>query len=194
MTPFIEAHTSLRSRAERIYRVIRETQQPRPIRFPVIQNFERFPVDQESAVRGAIIVPYLKEQDCFPLYLDPEKQMPGIKRWGFPGGKRKQHDTSIARTAVREFKEETGLDPEKLELTFQYLNIVPIRKTEPTLYYAVFATDLPDGTRIRPHDPRVKIRIADRDELEMLSESGEILPNHVAYWDTYQLYLELQAE
>lgn len=58
------------------------------------------------------IIPVFRGDDgLLSVLIVSQKNNNGEKRWGFPKGHPESSDTNIKETALREFKEETGLTP-----------------------------------------------------------------------------------
>ena len=60
--------------------------------------------------KGAGIALFQKRNDVYAILLGKRTISPQKGKWSIPGGGFEKDDTSLYKTALREFKEETGID------------------------------------------------------------------------------------
>ena len=60
--------------------------------------------------KGAGIALFQKRNDVYAILLGKRMISPQKGKWSIPGGGFEKDDTSLYKTALREFKEETGID------------------------------------------------------------------------------------
>jgi 8-oxo-dGTP pyrophosphatase MutT (NUDIX family) len=94
-------------------------QDAQAIMMPTLSDRSRFSLEAKKDARegGVMILFYQKDGSLhFPLIQRPDYDGVHAKQMSFPGGKKDLTDESLIDTAVRETKEEIGIDPGKIEI------------------------------------------------------------------------------
>ena len=89
------------------------------VMMPTMSDRSRFSLEAKKGARpgGVMILFYLKDNSLhFPLIQRPDYDGVHAKQMSFPGGKKDEEDESLKITALRETKEEIGVDPSKIEI------------------------------------------------------------------------------
>ena len=94
-------------------------QDAQEVMMPTMSDRSRFSLEAKKGARpgGVMILFYLKDNFLhFPLIQRPDYDGVHAKQMSFPGGKKDEEDESLKITALRETKEEIGIDPSKIEI------------------------------------------------------------------------------
>lgn len=94
-------------------------QDAQAVMMPTMSDRSRFSLEAKKGARpgGVMILFYLKDNFLhFPLIQRPDYDGVHAKQMSFPGGKKDEEDESLKITALRETKEEIGIDPSKIEI------------------------------------------------------------------------------
>jgi len=80
----------------------------------------------DNARNAAVMALFFPEDECIKLVFIRRNEYPGVHsgQVSFPGGMQEKYDASLKDTALRETGEETGIDPDKIDV---------IGKTSPLL-------------------------------------------------------------
>ncbi|MFI5171527.1 MAG: NUDIX domain-containing protein [Chitinophagales bacterium] len=109
------------------------------------------------------------------ILLVKRKYEPFIGVWGLPGGKM-DGDEKIEETAVREVKEETGLDVELLSIVGVYSD--PERDPRGRYVSTAFVAKPKGGKLVAASDASKVMRIADYSKLDLAFDHKEILEDY----------------
>lgn len=143
--------------------------------------FARMIESRPSDLGSSVVVVIDEKTSNFVLIREITKPPPIF--WKFPGGKIKREDFSkdpknsdlaAKMAAIREVKEETGLE----------VKVVPvgkIRKREHYLYIFAGLAKIDDRTELRSENPAEEVRIF---SLEEIRNCGEFLPQHKPILDS----------
>ena len=94
-------------------------QDAQAIMMPTLSDKSRFSLEAKKGARagGVMILLYLKDGSIhFPLIQRPDYDGVHAKQMSFPGGKKDVEDESLMITALRETKEEIGIEPSQVEV------------------------------------------------------------------------------
>ena len=82
----------------------------------MIKNFPRTPA-KDSRIAAVLILLYPYKGSIFTVFMQrPDYEGVHSGQISFPGGKKEPSDKNIIQTAIREAKEETGVDPSKINI------------------------------------------------------------------------------
>ena len=94
-------------------------QDAQAVMMPTLSDKSRFSLEAKKDARegGVMILLYQKDGSLyFPLIQRPDYDGVHAKQMSFPGGKKDVEDESLMITALRETKEEIGIEPGKVEV------------------------------------------------------------------------------
>ena len=94
-------------------------QDAQAIMMPTLSDKSRFSLAAKKDARagGVMILLYQKDGSLhFPLIQRPDYDGVHAKQMSFPGGKKDLNDETLIITALRETKEEIGVNPDKIEI------------------------------------------------------------------------------
>lgn len=134
---------------------------------------------------------------------DPETGALTIERWNFPGGHREFGET-LAEAAVREMREETGIDILKHRLSMRRIGSIKLRRAHDSRQVkksAIFLVLLTEQAirDMKPGEEQEKedsIMLADPEVIDFFIE-GEpcnFTPNHINVWRLYKKQSLEQSE
>ena len=77
-----------------------------------------FPEDSTMAIKSAVLILLFPEGNSLGTVFIERNKYPGAHsgQISFPGGKHEREDNSLMDTAIREAKEEIGIDPEEIRI------------------------------------------------------------------------------
>ncbi|HUT80440.1 MAG TPA: CoA pyrophosphatase [Candidatus Bathyarchaeia archaeon] len=83
-----------------------------------LDNYTPTKLPDDGSIRGAVIVPlFEKNNKIYMLFTKRTEELSSHKgQISFPGGKKDKSDSTLISTALRETKEEIGLDSSHIEL------------------------------------------------------------------------------
>lgn len=84
----------------------------------VLKNYQPSKLPDDGSIRGAVLVPLFEKENALYLLLTKRTESLSSHKGqiSFPGGKKDQLDTTLVSTALRETKEEIGIDSSKIEI------------------------------------------------------------------------------